>query len=430
MNDDAVIKQAEKEFGLMVGEIEKPHAIETPKNGNSSKILTIDDILSMPDVHEEWLVEPFVLSHGITIISGLPNHYKSFFVQMLVKSVASGETFLDRFATDKGAVMVVDREIPKQRLKKRWGSIGNLYGLPIYFYDYSSPFKLDNPVDAQALQRLVKEKSIRLVVIDTFNRVHRSKDLSSPSDVATIFEPLKAVLDQAAVILIHHSNKSGYGKDVPTPEELLGSIDFVAETDLLFTLRKKGKDLVEVHNLKSRDSELIDPFQLTFQVDESGKTAFAYGGLVVNAESPVEAREQKILEYLKHGKISKESLIVHMKEVGDNEGTVNNTLTVLRRKGLIASETTNSKAFYFLIDHTQEAFHGTSGTGSVKSGNSQEKIDLSGKIGSQADNEIQALDVSKAICYTCGGSEYRKRPDGQLLCAVCHPPVNSIEGGL
>lgn len=317
-------------------------------------LLSVDDVLSLPDKEESWLVENIVLSQGITIISGLPNHFKSLFTQLIIKAVASGSAFLDQFKTQQGTVLVIDREIPTQRLKRRLSTVGGFNGLPVHFYPYADPFKLDNKEDAEYLQRIVKENNIKLVVIDTFNRSHGGKEINSSSDVGQVFEPLKAILEDTSIILIHHSNKSGYAKEIPTPDELLGSVDFVAQTDTLFTLRKKDKNTVVVHNLKARDSELVNAFQLNFIDYHNGTVDLIYDCEIKPEETPVETRERTIIEFLKLGKKKKSDLIMYLKQFNYAEGTINNTLTVLKNKRLIDSEIIEREAYYFLLETHQE----------------------------------------------------------------------------
>ncbi|HWY79820.1 MAG TPA: AAA family ATPase [Candidatus Sulfotelmatobacter sp.] len=329
---------------------------EKKQNNNKrySELLLVDDVLALPDQEESWLVQNIVLTQGITIISGLPNHFKSLFTQLLIKAVASGKPFLGKFEAKEGAVLVIDREIPLQRLKRRLNSVGDFTGLPILFYQYSDPFKLDNKDDAEYLQKIVKENDIKLVVIDTFNRSHSGKEINSSSDVGQVFEPLKAIIGFASIILIHHSNKSGYKNEVPTPDELLGSVDFMAQTDILFTLRRKDKNSVIVHNLKARDSELLNAFQLTFTTNNNGLFDLAFDREIKPEETPVEKRERTILEYLKSGKKKKSELIANLIQFDCAEGTINNSLTVLKNKSLIGSEIIEKEAYYFLLEHLRE----------------------------------------------------------------------------
>ncbi len=394
MNDDYIIQKAEqerdkflKERYLLTGGNHEDKPASDP-----SPLLTIDEILSQPDKTEEWMVESIIPYNSINTISGLPNHFKSLFTQKLVKSVASGEPFLERFKTKQGAVLVIDREIPTPRLKRRWKSLGDLNGLPIFFYNYSSPFKLDRSQNADMLKTLVKKHDIKLVVIDTFNRVHTGKDLASASDVAAVFEPLKQLLEFTSVILIHHSNKSGYGKEIPTPDELLGSIDFAAETDLLFTLRKKDKNTVTVHNLKSRDSELINPFELSFVVYPGGTVDLLYEGEMKVEKTPLEAREDKITTFLKTGKKMKNEIIAHMIQLGEKEKTVNNTLTVLRNMKLIDSELVGKEARYFILENNREPdgerFPTIDSIGSGKQGNIENQPVTTVQDVSQINQEI------------------------------------------
>ncbi len=396
--DDAIIKQAKQERdaylrarGTQLQHKDSTHQDSVEPKTDLPKLLSIDEILTLPDEQETWLVESIILNNGITIVSGLPNHYKSFFVQFLVKAIAAGTPFLDTFRTQQGSVLIIDREIPTKRLKRRWSTIGGTHRLPIFFYPYSEPFKLDNRDTIYHLTTLVAKNNIKLLVIDTFNRSHSGKDLSSPSDVARVFEPLKAILETTSVVLIHHSNKSGFQKDVPTPEELLGSIDFLAETDSLFTLRKKDKNTVIIHNLKSRDSEMIEPFTLDVKTYQNGIVDLIYKGTYEPEETPAQNREQLILDFLKAGEKLKQELIAHLRSHNETIGTVENTLTVLKKRNLIGSKKKGKEAYYFLLDtdrnSEQERFPNSSTIGFGEQGDVQENPITTSKDVSQLRQE-------------------------------------------
>jgi len=292
MNDE-IIELAQQERDDFLGLRNKRSSFSEQatkiKKASYNPPFTLEEILSLPDIQEEWVVDSIVLQNGITTVSGLPNHFKSFFVQMLVKSVATGLPFLGKFKADKGLVLIIDREIPTSRLKKRWGAIGVQQDSDIYFYPYSDSFKLDDIHDVKRLEELIEEHKFKLIVIDTFNRSHKGKETNSYSEIARVFEPLKKLLEKTSIILIHHSNKSGYKSETPTPEELMGSTDFAAETDLLFTIRKKDKDILLVHNLKAKDSPLIDPFSLRLVTLADGRLDLEYHGEIEAPITPQQA---------------------------------------------------------------------------------------------------------------------------------------------
>lgn len=403
MRDDYIIKQAEK----LTNDYIKGSSPSKENNHSEAKYqysppFTLDSVLKMEDIQEDWLVDSIVLNHGITTVSGLPNHFKSFFVQMLVKSVASGEDFLGNFKTTQGSVLVIDREIPTIRLKKRWGSIGAGSELPIFFYSYSDPFKLDRKSDTERLEALVQDYNFKLIVIDTFNRSHSGKETNSYSEIAGVFEPLKRLLDKTSIILIHHSNKAGYKSEVPTPEELMGSTDFAAETDLLFTIRKKGSDILAVHNLKAKDSPLIEAFELRMVTSDEGILTLEYQGIFQPPASAKEAREIEILKFLGSGKKMKSQILAHMAERGEKEGTINNLLTQLRSRSVVGSESVGKEAQYFLLDLNRE------------------QEDERFPVFKSLDNGKQG-NVLRS-CRVCNSTKFWKRHDGGLVCSACHPP--------
>lgn len=398
---DDIIQQAQQERdGFLESRKNNFQPTDKGKKHTYSPLLTLSSILAMPDVEEDWLVHSIVINHGITTVSGLPNHFKSFFVQVLVKAVATGEDFLAKFSTQQGAVLIIDREIPTIRLKNRWRAIGAEKVDNIYFYKYSDPFKLDSPHDVKRLEELVDEYKFKLVVIDTFNRSHKGKETNSYSEIAGVLEPLKKLLEKTSIILIHHSNKSGYRNEVPTPDELMGSTDFAAETDTLFTIRKKDSKTLVVHNLKAKDSPLIDPFTLKL-TEVDGSLDLTYDGVVERSLTAQDIRENEILSFLKTGKRSKKELVSFMTGRGEKGGTIDNTLTLLRGKGLIDSDLVGKEAHYFLLDNYRNDLDGhfpsSQNLGNGKQGNDQKP------------------------CYACGSTKFWRRLDGGLVCNTCHP---------
>ncbi len=397
MNDSLIDKAVE----MAAKERQKHKRAEQPSK--EVEVITIDDLLNLPETEKSWLVSRFVLKSGITTVSGLPSHFKSLFVQNLCVSVSSGSPFLDTFECEKNSVLVIDREIPPIRLKNRWRSLGNLSGLPIYFYSYDSRFRLDDEDIYYKLKSIVKKHNIGLVVIDTFNRSHSGKEINSANEVIRLFEPLKRLISDVSIILIHHSGKKAYSKEVPTPEELLGSTDFMAETDSLFTLRKRSETNISVHNLKSRDSELLKAFEIELSTSSEDFIELTYKGDYVPKKPQSIERQEKIIEILKKskGKLRRTELLSKLVKLGGNKGTIGNDLTKLKKRGAIDSEIKGKEAYYFLIDshRVEESFIDNKPPREVKQLNIDEKTEDTVNNTSRSKNETpeDIVEVAKEI---------------------------------
>lgn len=372
--------------------------VDSLENPWGFKLLTIDDLLDLPEEEESWLVNSIVLNSGITTVSGLPNHFKSLFVQCLCIAVASGNKFLNTFEVEKGGVLVIDREVPPKRLVKRWKLLEKLKGLPLYFYPYKEPFRLDDENLVRKISDIIQTHKIKLLVIDTFNRSHGGKDINSAHEVTKLFEPLKQLINDISIILVHHSSKKGYSKEIPTPEELLGSTDFMAETDVLFTLRKRNEKEIAVHNLKAKDSELLKSFEIELNNSESDSLKLEYKGDFIPKKTDLQKREERIIEILKTKKTKKEELIKILVEDGENEGTINNTLTNLKRKKIIRSQLEGREAYYFLLEkyRTDEHFIPREPPREVKQLSVSEYPESKGKKASQGENEVSEGSVKIA----------------------------------
>lgn len=349
--DVKTFSEKEKNNANVAINILKSYHLSAEKN--PPPLLSLDEIFFYPEIEADWLVDSLVISNGITLITALPNHYKSFVTQMIAVSVASGKPFLGRFKSQQGNVLIIDREIPPMRLKKRWKLIGDTEGLPIQFFNYSLPFKLDDPKSMELLKQLIYDNEFILVIIDTFNRSNSGKDINQSNEVGKLFEPLKELLDETSFIITHHSNKSGFRNEKPAPDEFLGSINFTAEVDMHFALKKNEDNTIAFYNFKARDSELLKPFNMKFIINEN-KAELLYIGDIQAPVPPNQAREDKIIEFLKEGKKLKSEIVSHFKAQGEKEGTIDNALTSLRRDKKIDSDNVGKEAVYFLIENIRQ----------------------------------------------------------------------------
>ena len=152
---------------------------------------------------------PYIVEHliypGLYILTGAPKIGKSWLALDLCLSVAEGEPFL-KHETHKGQVLYLALEDSLLRLQNR------LYEFteePAEGLQFSTLAKtIGGGLEQQLEDAKRRLPDLRLIVIDTLQKVRRTVDVKYGSDYSEL-GALKSVADKLgiAVLLIHHTRK-------------------------------------------------------------------------------------------------------------------------------------------------------------------------------------------------------------------------------
>jgi hypothetical protein len=180
------------------------------------------------------------------MIFGQPGHYKSLITTQIMLSIVNNIPFLEK-ETKKAPVLLCDMENGlieiRDRIKKLLKSCGiETFDSPLFITE--SGINLDNGVYREALFKIVEEKGIKLVIMDTLNRFG-TYDENSSSDInkvyTQVFKPLKEL--GCSVLFLHHTRKG--------TDEYRGSGDFLGNVDMAYNVRKNDSTLT-IKNTKNR----------------------------------------------------------------------------------------------------------------------------------------------------------------------------------
>jgi hypothetical protein len=210
-------------------------------------------VIMQPPPEPHYLVQGLFAASSLNLLVGDPGHKKSILAIDLALSVAMGKPWLGQ-PVSQSSVVLVEEESGLQRLLKRLHSAFLGHGAnedtPFHFismgnYDFRD---VDEAID---LSEHAHSVDARLIVIDALADVMVGGDENSVLSTQPILRNLRALaIDcDAAVVIVHHNNKSGAFR---------GSTTLQAGVDhMLSVYSPPGQNLIRLSTLKSRDLEPI-----------------------------------------------------------------------------------------------------------------------------------------------------------------------------
>jgi archaellum biogenesis ATPase FlaH len=204
----------------------------------------------------DWLIDGMIAKGDLHLIMGDPGAGKSWLTMSIAVQAAKGQAWAGRKIDRPLRVLYVDEENPESVIYERLVELGyDDLAAPNIRYLSRQGIRLDGEAD-----KLIEDAQLYepdLIVLDSLNRIHTLEE-NSAGDMARLFNDGIKLLAQAtgaAVILIHHTNKSdgsGYRRS-------RGSGDIVAAVDTAFDVRRdkspSGQHLVSVFPFKARRGE-------------------------------------------------------------------------------------------------------------------------------------------------------------------------------
>jgi archaellum biogenesis ATPase FlaH len=208
--------------------------------------------LTMPPPEYEWLVKGLICKGDTSLIVGEPNVGKSWISLSLAVAMADGRSsWVGHEVTNHGRVLYIDEENPHDVVYHRLKQLGanNLDNLR---YLHRQGVRLDRNFDKLLDEAITYEPS--MIVLDSLTRFH-TKDENNAGEMAGLFNDSINVLCRetgAAVILLHHTNKSD---STSSYVRTRGSSDIGAAVDCGIEARKTGPNKFNLVHFKSRRTQ-------------------------------------------------------------------------------------------------------------------------------------------------------------------------------
>lgn len=328
-----------------------------PTFGNELKLISDAELESYEDKKTQWLVEPFIKSEGTTILASKRGMYKSWLSLALAYSVANGLNFLEKFQTTKGGVLYVDRENSIPELKKRSAMIkrGLVVNSSNVFFISESYLKIDNALDLNRLETIIRENDISLVIFDVLRRLI-SCDENDAGEISKLFiDHLKPLSERTGVsfLILHHERKGiSSGDDL---DMLRGSSDLANYVDSVIQLERRSDKLL-IKQSKNRSARELEPFQVKINTDSISSFSFEYLGIPQTTTTVI---SKAIVEWILKSslkEISYSSILKYTKNLGYKKTSVISAINDLNSRGLLLKGATSKSPYTVAKDLNLEGF--------------------------------------------------------------------------
>lgn len=199
------------------------------------------------------VVQDLITDASLTILSGAGGAGKTWAMLDMGVCVAMGKQWLGRDVT-QGAVLVIDEESGARRLHDRCGMVLRGHDADEetpFYYTCLNGFVLsgqDAEISASAIADLVRAVGAKLVIIDALTDIALGLDENDAAQMAQVMKPLRMVVEAtgAAVIVLHHTNKSG-GTRGST------NIPALADLSMVLTRPERNEPVINFKSDKARD---------------------------------------------------------------------------------------------------------------------------------------------------------------------------------
>ena len=169
------------------------------------EFLTAKDLLQMPPDPTRWIWDRCLPAGGCSILAAKPKVGKSTLAVCLALSVARGMDFLRR-PTQQGPVAYLSLDATLPEMAEIFIHFGLQESDPIFIHAGAAPR------DAVAwIMHRVQQNGVKLVIIDTLQRLFRFQNVNDYSEVTNAMEPLleQARIQNCHAMFTHHAKKDG-----------------------------------------------------------------------------------------------------------------------------------------------------------------------------------------------------------------------------
>ena len=256
-----------------------------------------DAVLPQPPI--DYIIPNLITNSSLNVFYGEAGSKKTYSALSMAVAVANGKDWLG-FHTRRCPVLIIDEESGEKRLARRLHEtmMGmNCLASGQIYYTCLEGIKFDKQVHIADVESAILETKAKLVIIDALADV-MDGDENSKRDVQPVMNALRKIADNtdSAILLIHHSNKSGGYR---------GSTAIKASSDLMVQVNNESdSSLIVFKTEKNRDGN-----HLTWSAEATWEDD-AFHLVPVTTIKKNSGREEFVLDYLsEHGESALANII-------------------------------------------------------------------------------------------------------------------------
>lgn len=197
---------------------------------------TAQELLEEPITEADWVIED-LLPVGAHILAGAPKVGKSWMVLAMGLAVSMGQPLWD-YAVCQGAVLYLCLEDTYARVKKRLWKLTDEANDSFYLANSAATIK--DGLAEQIEYFVITHPNLKLVFIDTFQKVRSPTGNSIYAADYGDFSALKAVADKhsLAMMVVHHTRKMA---DDGIMNTVSGSSGITGSADGIWVLKRASR---------------------------------------------------------------------------------------------------------------------------------------------------------------------------------------------
>jgi len=299
------------------------------------KVVACDDLVKMTPKPFPWLANNIIPENALTVVAGKTGCGKSLVAFYLADRISLGREILNNpsLNTKKGNVLIVDQEMNEDdyidRSQKICRETNNVFVM------YEQNFKIQDEASVNCLLSVVREKDIKLVILDTFSKIHL-KDENNNSDMTQVMDKLVTLCreNQISIMAIHHHNKNTEATDYAKSRGASSIVDNCASY-LEITSKKEinemGMDILSIgiEQHKSRRNLTISKFGIEMINMPDGTLTFEYKDKLAQANDILQRYMTLVFGYInEHPGLPKTHIVQNIIETYSDDKAM--TRSILR----------------------------------------------------------------------------------------------------
>lgn len=274
------------EFKHLVRKICKGFECDMPPWADESRLDDVnpfsdEDLTQMDLGSVQWVINPLIPESSICALVGKRSTFKSYIAMLFSVCISSGKKVFDKYETTAQNILYIDEENGVGLLQERIASIkaglGITDSLPIIYTSFWG-VKLDADHWHDKLEQLVKEKDIKVIIVDGLRKTVSFDENKSDMMSSFITEHVRPFCNRYGItwIFLQHLRKSITGQRPDDKmDEIRGSGDFTASCDVVLGLgrvQRGGTNQLILEHLKSRRAGEAEPILLSVDISDEVAT--------------------------------------------------------------------------------------------------------------------------------------------------------------